>query len=43
MEWWKQGKLEELLSECEAVQTRLKKSLFIQHQKTIRLESLLVL
>ena len=26
MEWWKHGKLEELLSECEAIQTRLKKS-----------------
>jgi len=26
MEWWKQEKLEELISECEAIQTRLKKS-----------------
>jgi len=25
MEWWKHGKLEELISECEAFQTRLKK------------------
>jgi len=26
MEWWKHGKLEEeLISECEAIQTRLKK------------------
>jgi len=26
MEWWKHGKLEELIPECEAIQTRLKKS-----------------
>jgi len=26
MEWWKHGKLEELISECEAIQKRLKRS-----------------
>jgi len=26
IEWWKHGKLEELISECEAIQTTLKKS-----------------
>jgi len=25
MEWWKHGKLEELTSECEAIQKRLKR------------------
>ena len=26
MKWWKHGKLEELISECEAIQKRLKRS-----------------
>ena len=26
MEWWKHGKIEELISECEAIQKRLKRS-----------------
>jgi len=25
MEWWKHGKIEELISECEAIQKRLKR------------------
>jgi len=37
MEWWKHGKLQELISECEAIQTRLKKSVNTKKQ----LESLL--
>jgi len=32
MEWWKQGKLEELISECEALQKRLKKSVKTRKQ-----------
>jgi len=38
MEWWKHGKPEELISECEAIQKRLKIS---QNQKTIRPKSFL--
>ena len=37
MEWWKHGKLEELISEREAIQKRLKR--ISQNQKTIRPES----
>jgi len=32
MEWWKHGKLEELISECEAIQKRLKKSVKAKKQ-----------
>ena len=34
MERWKRGKLEELISECEAIQTRLNNS--VKNKKTIR-------
>jgi len=37
MEWWKHGKIEELISECEAIQNRLKRS--VKTKKTIRPES----
>ena len=36
MEWWKHGNLEELISECEAIQERLKRSVKTKtqsHQK----------
>jgi len=32
MEWWKHRKLQELISECEAIQTRLKKSVKNKNQ-----------
>jgi len=32
MEWWKHGKLEELISECEAIQKRLKRSVKTKKQ-----------
>jgi len=32
MEWWKHGKLEELISEYEAIQKRLKKSVKTKKQ-----------
>ena len=32
MEWWKHGKLEELTSECEAIQKRLKRSVKTKKQ-----------
>jgi len=32
MEWWKHGKLEELISECEGIQKRLKKSVKAKKQ-----------
>jgi len=37
MEWWKHGKLKELISECEAIQKNLKRS--VKTQKTIRTET----
>jgi len=36
MEWWKQGKLEELISECEAIQTRLKKAVKSKKQSDLK-------
>jgi len=35
-EWWKQGKLEELISECEAIQTRLKKAVKSKKQSDLK-------
>ena len=32
MEWWKHGKIEELISECEAIQKRLKRSVKTKKQ-----------
>jgi len=32
MQWWKHGKLEELISECEAIQQRLKRSVKTKKQ-----------
>ena len=32
MEWWKHGKLEELISECEAIQKRLKRPVKTKEQ-----------
>jgi len=37
MEWWKHGKLEELISECEAIQTRLKRSVKTKNNQTRKL------
>jgi len=34
MEWWKHGKLEELISECEAIQKRLKSSFKTKNNQT---------
>jgi len=36
MEWWKHRKLQELISECEAIQTRLKKSVKSKKQSDCR-------
>jgi len=36
MEWWEHGKLQELISECEAIQTRLKKSVINNNKKSDR-------
>jgi len=32
MKWWKHGKLEELISECEVIQKRLKRSVKTKKQ-----------
>jgi len=37
MEWWKHGKLEELISECEAIQKRLKRSIKTKNNQTRKL------
>ena len=36
MEWWKHGKLEELISECEAIQKRLKRSVKTKKESDLK-------
>ena len=43
MEWWKHGKIEELISECEAIQKRLKRSVKTKKQSDQKAFSRLML